>query len=504
MPLHSISGAQAFANIKANRASLWPDGRRDRERLGGLARVQFEPSFQLEPGERVFTVGSCFARNIERRLSQLGFELPARDFALPAEERASETENDFLNKYPPHSILNEFRWALDPAYAFPEDGFFEIRRGLWHDPHSAPNLKPAKRERVEERRAMVQALYSQIPQCRVLVMTLGLIEAWFDEKTGYYLNGAPPTPVMRADPERFRLDVLKPDEIVAALTEIYALLTRYGHPDFRILLTVSPVPMRSTFTGQDAITANTYSKSALRAAAQMFVHGRDRVDYFPSYEIVTLSNRSAAFIQDNRHVTPQLVDSIVDQVVTAYCPTALEAEDELDPIGVRKAATEIRKAMKAADYARACALYAGLQRNDRYRRAGFEEGPYRYEFGRMLLRCGHIAEAQVQLTRAVEADPAHAPSHHQLGRTLARLQRPLQAEESFRRAVALAPDVAEMRLSYANQLSELGRHKEAEEEILFVLKRHAHDPRTEAVFKALRERRVLTEAQGASSSTKTG
>ena len=69
-----------------------------------------------------------------------------------------------------------------------------------------------------------------------------------------------------------------------------------------MLISVSPVPLKNvTFTGQDALTANTYSKSALRAASEEFVAGHEDVDYFPSYKIVTLTDRSAAFVEDNMH-----------------------------------------------------------------------------------------------------------------------------------------------------------------------------------------------------------
>ena len=51
MPLMSFSGEQAFANLRSDRSSLWPDGRRDGARLtGGVAQVQFKPSFELIPG----------------------------------------------------------------------------------------------------------------------------------------------------------------------------------------------------------------------------------------------------------------------------------------------------------------------------------------------------------------------------------------------------------------------------------------------------------------------
>lgn len=65
--------------------------------------------------------------------------------------------------------------------------------------------------------------------------------------------------------------------------------------------TVSPVPLYLTFSGEDIIVANTYSKSVLRAVCNAVENSRKRVDYFPSYEAVTLSTR---FIleKDRRYV----------------------------------------------------------------------------------------------------------------------------------------------------------------------------------------------------------
>lgn len=481
MPLSSIPAQQAFANLRGRRASLWPDGRRDLVRLNSIAQVEFEPRAQFQPDDAIFTVGSCFARNIESRLATLGFALPTRAFILPAEERASDTENDFLNKYPPHAILNEFRWALDPSQAFPEEALLQLGPELWHDPHAAPNVAPATLARVRERRAMIAKLYSQLPQCRVIIMTLGLVEAWFDSKIGVYLNGAPPAAAFQAEPDRFRLDVLTPMEIHDVLAEIYSLLERFGHPDFRLLVTVSPVPFRNTFTGRDSITANTYSKSALRVAAEMFGHGRERVEYIPSYEIVTHTNRAAAYIQDNRHVTPQVVNEIVERVVRAYCPD-LSPTEAFPTYGARRTGREIVRAQKGGNFALAAHHFESLQPKGRYLRAGYTEFTYRFEYGRLLMRIGHMAEAQVQLARAVALEPDQAEATHQLGRALARLQRPMDAEEWFRRAVALDPASPVYRMSLVNGLVENGDLEGAEAQLSEIL---AADPQHEGARTAL-------------------
>jgi len=96
------------------------------------------------------------------------------------------------------------------------------------------------------------------------------------------------------------------------------LLTRYGHPDIRIVITVSPVPLMATFSKMDVVAANAYGKSLLRTVAEEWAAAHDNVDYFPSYEIVQNSNREAAWEPDLRHVTGAAVQHIMDLFVREY------------------------------------------------------------------------------------------------------------------------------------------------------------------------------------------
>ena len=41
------------------------------------------PNFPISSGASIFTIGSCFARNIEDNLSDLGYNLPTLEFYLP-------------------------------------------------------------------------------------------------------------------------------------------------------------------------------------------------------------------------------------------------------------------------------------------------------------------------------------------------------------------------------------------------------------------------------------
>ena len=331
MPLVRISATNALANVR-RRTSLWPDGRVPTERLNGLIDVALDPTFTIQASDRVMTVGSCFAREIEKRLALYGFELPMLQLALRTSERQSMTSNDMVNKYTAASIVNELVWAFGEAPPpTPELQFLQVADDLWHDPQLIHNMEPAPLHRVIERRAMVEAAFRRLPECRLIVVTMGLAEAWFDHATGLHLNGTPPSQALARDPDRFSLDLLAYEEILDSLERMHALVTAHGHPEVRFLITVSPVPFKATFTGSDAIQANTYSKAVQRAAVEAFTRRHPDVDYFPSFEIVTLSDRALAFQRDNIHVTEAAVSTIMDRVLKRYCPDLQGPEAGSEP-----------------------------------------------------------------------------------------------------------------------------------------------------------------------------
>jgi hypothetical protein len=115
----------------------------------------------------------------------------------------------------------------------------------------------------------------------------------------------------------------------------------------RIVVTVSPVPMSATFSGRDIAVANTYSKSTLVAAAQAFQAAHDDVDYFPSYELVTLSPREAAYGADCLHVPNAVVGGVMEQFMTAYVGAAARAPEGFVDLAYLEANPDVEDAVRA-------------------------------------------------------------------------------------------------------------------------------------------------------------
>jgi tetratricopeptide (TPR) repeat protein len=469
MPIISISSSDASRNLRRNPTSVWPDGRKRGWRLEGIATIEPKPSFTFTPDDLIMTMGSCFAREIENALTRLGFDLPACGVEIPRDERVSSVANDILNKYTVQSMANEIEWAFSPPNVADEDLFVTAGDGLWHDPHLVHTLKPASLERVAERRAMVLNTMRRLPECRVIVVTLGLAEAWFDQKLGVYLNSAPPQPAITAEPDRFRLDVLSYDDISKGIDRLLALFKRYGHREHKVLMTVSPVPFNATFTGKDALAANTYSKAVQRAAVEAAVERYDNVDYFPSYEIVTLTDRKTAFHLDNIHVNPEIVSEIMRRVVQAYVPgIEVEAAESLDLmrnsreefdypaiIGFGHAAIERR------DYVLAASHFSGIL----YRFADALPPSYMSAAYAGLVQTMQLANRFEEALRHAEmwraADPKNALAAATMSKILWRLDQREAALEMAQLACELEPGDAVLHLRWASLLIRQNQREQA-------------------------------------------
>src|SRR5262249_34722415 len=118
------------------------------------------PGFALEPGRRVFTIGSCFARNIEEHLT--GYDVPTRRFSVPKEEWPHRP-NGLLNEYNPGTIAQRIERAVTgrPApletLVADDGGFVDLLLP------SARGTLPVTRGRATQRRDEIDAIYRELP-----------------------------------------------------------------------------------------------------------------------------------------------------------------------------------------------------------------------------------------------------------------------------------------------------------------------------------------------------
>lgn len=300
---------------------------------------RLEPSFRIRPGQTVFTIGSCFARNIEQHLKDAGCRVPMLELHLPAEEWNGGA-NGAMNKFHPPAFRQCLEWT---ARVFDRGGqagwedcaplAFDFGDGRYFDLDMAPT-PPVTRARFLERRQHIYDVFSQVFAADCLMITPGLIEAWRDTTTGLYVHEPPTQKAMVARRDRWEFEILSYGQCLADLLAAIDVV-RTRNPGVRILITTSPVPMSATFSGQDIRIANAYSKSVLRAVCGAASFERDGVDYFPSYESATLSAPDRVWEPDRIHVAGGFVGKIVAHMLGHYLEGADEASMRLQAARTR-------------------------------------------------------------------------------------------------------------------------------------------------------------------------
>lgn len=327
--------AEALNNWHQNHANRWYTDGADPDDIAGNYAFQrlrqtwftpkIDPKFKLQRDDKVYAIGSCFARGLECALirRKMAVESAAPEFARLQPVNKKLSGLGFINKYNTFSILNELRWALDPDAVFPVESIAQVTETTWSDPHTNPALRLVGLAETLERRSLLQRVTKRITNCRAVIVTLGLIEVWRDVQADVYLNCTPITGLFKTQPDRYEFRLTSFAQNWANLETIHALLSRYGRPDLRIVVTVSPVPVMTTFSTMDIVVANTYSKSLLRTIAQEWAAAHDNVDYFPSYEIVQNSDRSAVWEADLRHVKGAGAQHIMELFLRSYLDDAI-------------------------------------------------------------------------------------------------------------------------------------------------------------------------------------
>lgn len=276
--------------------------------------------WKLPSDARFSTFGSCFAQHISRALKarQMNwFNAEPPPGRTPAEIARKYNYGVFSartgNIYTAAQLLLWTRLAVGDA---PLDAV-EIWRdtdGRFHDT-LRPKIEPRGFTDADEARRSLadtaRAFRRSFADSEVFIFTLGLTEGWENSATGQVYALCPGTGVGDFDPAVHVFQNYGMTRIITDLNAAFALM-RAVNPDLKILLTVSPVPLVATASGDHVLVATTYSKSVLRAVAGEMRQNDDQTDYFPSYEIIASPPTRAAFFEPNmRGIASQGVDLVM-------------------------------------------------------------------------------------------------------------------------------------------------------------------------------------------------
>lgn len=237
------------------------------------------PAPLITKTDLVFTLGSCFARNLAEQMGTTGQPI---GHTVMEEWINSPLANQTMLDY---AIEQRPFLSDNHAEAFPVMNLTELRE--------------------------------MVGRAKLLVFTVGLAYCFFSK--GKF--------VVKVNPQGLadgtiiqRLTTV--DENVKWLRQIVRLL-RKVNPDLKIVFSLSPVPLNTSFTSLSAMTSDCLSKSTLRLALNEFMsQGPRDVYYWPAFEVVRwLSGHTGRMYGDDgnpRHVSKDTVKIIVELFIKHY------------------------------------------------------------------------------------------------------------------------------------------------------------------------------------------
>lgn len=290
----------------------------------GIART---PKHLISPSDGIVTAGSCFAQHISRALRRRGFtflDLEPPPPELPLTLHAKYGYGLYSARYGNLYTAAQLRQLVMRAFGRfdPVESAWETETGHWVDPYR-PAIEPegfASRDEMErDRRFHLKQVVTLLKSADVMVFTLGLTESWRSSVDGAVFPMCPGTRAGKFQANRHLFVNSSVWDVIDDLKWTVEFLRR-RNSKLRFVLTVSPVPLTATATGDHVLTATMKSKSILRVAAEHVAETHDNVDYFPSYEIVNAPAwAEGAFESNLRTVKPEIVDAVMDVFFREFC-----------------------------------------------------------------------------------------------------------------------------------------------------------------------------------------
>lgn len=320
--MKTYEASEALEHLRKNRFAQWCGDSEDHPghnesmaavRLrGSLADIQVKPKFSMEEGQSIYAMGSCFAREIELALSKERFDILSFDDAVIGgelfESKVQFGAGSFLFRYTTASMRMEIGRVLGEIHV-PDDKLLSGPPEALLDLNFGGNCTRGDLDLIAARRHVTRELGQGLKRADIVVLTLGLTEAWYDKDAGLYINSAPDLSLLRRG-QRFELHSLDYKENFDNITACIDMI-RAHNKNAKFVITVSPIPLQATFTGEDVIVASMRSKSTLRAVAADITRDDPDALYFPSYEMAMYSDPHIAWKGDRRHVTREMVSHII-------------------------------------------------------------------------------------------------------------------------------------------------------------------------------------------------
>jgi hypothetical protein len=290
----------------------------------GLVEGLYQPKFQISADDKIATAGSCFAQHIARTMRAAQFKVldvePGPLGLAPGEYGFGLYSARYGNIYQARALLELAKEAFGQTSP---TGWVWQRGGKYFDAFRQsvePGGYSSEAEVTGHRKQHLRRVRALFEDMDVFVFTLGLTEAWLHKREGYVVSSAPGVVADPACTDDYLFHNFTQIEVLSDL-QCFLELVRQYNSSFRMILTVSPVPLVATAETDHVLTATVYSKSVLRAVAGELAAGDDCVAYFPSYELITGALARGQYFEENmRSVKPEGVAYVMQHFLEAHPP----------------------------------------------------------------------------------------------------------------------------------------------------------------------------------------
>jgi len=226
---------------------------------------------QIEHYDSIFTIGSCFAKNMGAKLNKHRFNVLSNPFGV---------------LYNPASIYNSLQLLRQDT--FPQEELL-FHDGEWHSYyHHSDFSHHEKWVCLDKINSRITAAKSFLKRTHFMIITLGTSYVFSSKETGGIVSNCHKIPA-----EKFERFFLAPEDSEKYLGKTIRLLQETA-PDIHIIFSVSPI--RHV---KDGLALNQKSKAALLLAVHNFTETNDNCSYFPSYEIMLDDLRDYRFYEAN-------------------------------------------------------------------------------------------------------------------------------------------------------------------------------------------------------------
>jgi len=256
---------------------------------------------------KTLLLGSCFSENIGDKLEYFKFQTNQNPFGILFHPKAIEA-----------LITN----AINDKEYSDEDIFFLNER--WHcfEAHSSLS-SPDKEDLLKSLNQQIKSANKQLHGSTHLIITLGTAWMYRFIETDVIVANCHKVPQ-----KKFLKEILSVDEITESLENVISLIKSINK---KITITFTVSPVRHL---KDGFVQNQQSKSHLLAAIHQVIEARNRVHYFPSYEIVMDELRDYRFYaEDLIHPSKTAINYIWGKFIDSWISeSSIETMKEIETI----------------------------------------------------------------------------------------------------------------------------------------------------------------------------